>query len=145
MSSAFADITEAFIESLNAKPPVCAMIFRARDRQVPDGAAAALNVQFDGAVPDRGVIKGAPVDWLSRYTIECFARSVGSSPDVAVDSLMQAVYERLAGDSTLGGVVDDLGEPVIEAEYSAEGKRTGWVSLTYTVQHRTANLKMRQS
>jgi hypothetical protein len=52
------------------------------------------------------------------------------------------VYGRLAQDTTLGGLVDDIGEPMLEAEYSSEGKKTGWIRMTYVIQHRTENLTL---
>jgi hypothetical protein len=104
------------------------------------GRVAGISVQFDGARPQSGAINGTPVDWTSQFSIECFARAAASEEnDEAVDPLLKAVYERLAADTTLGGLVFDVGVPMIEAEYTAEGERTGWVRMTYPIEHRTEN------
>lgn len=143
MPSAFSEITGALVALLEAAPPLVVRVYRARDRPIPEGADSALNVQFDGGVPDRGAIKDAPVDWRSRFTIECYARTAAGAPDEAVDPLIVGVYERLAADTTLGGLVDDIEGPMIEADYSSDGKKTGWVRMTYAIAHRTNNLLMR--
>lgn len=144
MSTAFYSITSAIVAILGAAPAVSPTIYRARDRQVPKQETTAINVQWDGAAPHAGAIFGAPVDWISKFTVECYARSAAAAADQAIDPLLSAVYDRLAADTTLGDLVDDVGVPFIEAEYSAEGDRTGWVRMTYTIQHRTNNSTLEQ-
>jgi len=142
--SAFARITGALVALLEAEPPLSQQIFRARDRQLAEEFPDAINVQFDGALPARGAIFGAPVDWESKFTIECYARTTTTSADLAVDPLLMQVYERIAADRTLGDLVTDIGEPMIEAEYNAEQQRTGWVRMSYPVMHQTNNLTLEQ-
>ena len=142
MPSAFLDITGAVVALLTQDPKIADEVYRARDKQVPEGIATALNVQMDGAMPARGAINGAPVDWTTRITIECYARGTNGAPDQLVDPLLLAVYDRLAADTTLGNLVDDIGEPMLETEFSSEGKKTGWIRMTYAVQHRTQNLTL---
>jgi hypothetical protein len=136
--SAFSKITGALVQLLEAEPPIADAVYRARSRVVPQSISRAINVQFDGSMPSPGVIDGAPVDWTSTFSVECFARAATSeNNDEAVDPLLMAVYSRVAADTTLGGLVDNVGEPRIEAEYSADGERTGWVRMTYPIEHRT--------
>lgn len=137
--SAFLDITGAIVDLLNQEPAIADAVYRANDKPVPEGISTALSVQMIGAVPALGTIKGAPVDWSTRIAIECYARGTNGAPDQLVDPLLVAVYNRMAQHTTLGGLVDDIGEPMLEAEYSSEGKKVGWVRMTYTVQHRTGN------
>lgn len=145
--TAFATITGALVALLSAEPPVSASISRARDRDSPvsEQFVDAVNIQFDGGVPFSGAIMGAPVDWDSRFTIEMFARTTSTTPDLAVDPLMHEIYRRLLADTTLGGLVDEIGVPTIEAEYTAEQKKTGWVRMTLPVKHRTTNLTLEQA
>ena len=140
--TAFANITAAFIAVLSNAPAVSDNIFRARDRTMAEEHIDAINVQFDGADPYAGAIFGAPVDWLSKFSVECYARSSAVSGDQAVDPLFATVYARLAADSTLGGVVTYIGTPSIEAENDAQGQKTGWVRLSYLVSHRTSHLTL---
>lgn len=142
MSTAFSKIVAAVVQALNAEPAVCDAIYRARVRDVPDQKDEAVNVFFASALPDSGAIHGAPIDWSTRVYVECYSRSMSGEGDVAVDPVFKRVYERLAQDSTLNGLVDDFAIAGVEAENTAEAKRTGWVRLSYNVQHRTSNLTL---
>lgn len=140
MSTAFSKIVSAIVATLLAQPRICNAIYRARTLAVADQDDEAITVQFEHALPSEATISGAPIDWSTRITVECFARSVKESGDMAVDPLLERIFERLAADSTLGGMVDDLVIAGIEAENTTEGKKTGWVRLTYLAVHRTSNL-----
>ena len=139
MSTAFFNIVSAVVAQLGAAPAVCKSIHRARTNVFPDQEAEAISVQFEQAVPAQGAIAGAPIDWTTRITVECYARSVIESGDVAVDPLLERVAGRLAADPSLGGIVGDLVLAGVEAENTAEGKKTGWVRLVYVADHRTYN------
>jgi hypothetical protein len=137
--TAFAAITGALVQLMEAGTPVAPVVFRARDRQLAEQYASAVSVQCDGSAPMSGAILGAPIDWESRFSIECWARTTTTSADLAVDPLVFDVYQRIAADTTLAGLVDDVSAPLIEFEYTAEDKKTGWVRMTYLITHRTVN------
>lgn len=141
MSTAFSAITGAIMVALQANPPVCDQVYRARPNAIAEQVERAVTVQWDQALAAAGVIRNAPIDWTTKVSVECFARSgkAGDTGDQVVDPLLDAVFSRLAEDTTLGGLVADLYVAGIEAENSTEGKKTGWVRLTYIVQHRTEN------
>lgn len=139
MITAFSQIVAAVMAKLSEAPAVCDAIYRARSQAIPEQHDLAVNVQFEQTVPEPGGIHGAPIDWSSKITVECYARSMRDTGDIAVDPLLAAVYERLAQDPTLGGLIADLNIAGIEAENTAEGKKTGWVRLTYIAEHRTNN------
>jgi hypothetical protein len=141
VSTLFFKIVSAAMAALQADPPVCNTIYRARPTAVPDTIDRAVSVQWDQASALPRAIGGAPLDWSTRLSIECFARGAGQGDtgDALVDPLLEAVYARLAADTTLGGVVDDLNIVGVEAENTVEGKKTGWVRLTYQVLHSTGN------
>ena len=111
--SAFTEITTAILAALNTAPAVSEHIFRARDRAMAEEWATAVNVQVDSALANDGAIAGAPIDWETRVSIECFAKSATTSGDLAVDALLESVFARIANDSTLGGVVQDTHPPVL--------------------------------
>lgn len=138
--TAFSKVVAAVVAALGTAPAVCDTIYRARPNVVPDQASFVVNVQMEGSRPTYGAIHGAPIDWDTRVIVECFARGMGDSGDVLVDPLLAAVYARLAGDSTLGGLVDDFKCVDLEAENTSEGKKIGWVRLVYIAQQRTDNL-----
>lgn len=141
MSTAFSKVVSAVMATLSAHPPVCntKAIYRARAVDIPEQVGESISVQWEQTLPQAGTIRGAPIDWSTRLTVDCYARSRQETGDVAVDPLLERVYERLAADSTLGGVLDDLAIVGIEAENTVEGNKTGWVRLTYIAQHRTQN------
>jgi hypothetical protein len=138
----FIDIVSAIIALLNAGTPVSPMITRARDKAIPETEPNAINVQFDAAQPAPGVLFGAPVDWTSRIIIDCYARSISTSGDLAVDPLLSSVYARIAADTTLSGKVANIGVPQIETEYDSQGQKTGWIRMTYLIEHRTTHLTL---
>jgi hypothetical protein len=142
VSTAFSKVVSAVMTSLLSQPRICKGIYRARTLAVADQDDEAITVQWEQAMPAAATIAGAPIDWTTRVTVECFARSArpGDTGDAAVDPLLERVYERLASDSTLGGMVDDFVIAGIEAENTTEGKKTGWIRLTYIAVHRTDNL-----
>lgn len=137
--TAFAQIVTAMINALKAAPAVCDVIDRARATVVAEQDDKAVSVQWERGLPECSTIAGAPIDWQTTITVACLARSVKESGDLAVDTLLAAVAERLAQDTTLGGLVGDLRIVGIEAENTAESKKTGWVLLTYVADHRTTN------
>lgn len=137
--TAFADIAAKFVDVLIAAPAVSMNVFRARSREVAEQHADAVNVYFEGADPVTSTIAGAPIDWVSRIVIECYARTSTTTADVAVDPLIGKVFEKIAADTTLGSLVAYVGPPTIDTEYNALGQKTGWVRMTYPVEHRTSN------
>lgn len=140
--TAFMDITTAVIAVLSAEPAVSPNIFRARDRTLAEEHVTAINVQWDDGDPNHGAMHGAPVDWESKLTVECYARSSVTSGDLAVDPLLKEVYARIAADSTLGGLVAFIRCVRIKAENDSQGQKTGWICMTYSVSHRTSNLTL---
>lgn len=145
MPTAFASVVSAIVSTLATEPPVCANIDRARTRAVSEERDQLVNVQWEGAVPEQGAILGAPIDWTVRIAIDCYASSTQDTGDIAVDPLIEAVYDRLAADVTLGGVAHDLGVPAIEIDYTSGGRKTGWARMTYLVQLRTNDLKLERT
>lgn len=137
--TAFSQIVDAIVAKLKAGTPVSASIQRGNTGQIPDSCANAVNVFWEASQPEEGTIAGAPVDWQTRIIVDCYARSVSQTGDVAVDPVTQAVYERIAADTTLGGLVSHVGAPGIDGEFDAASQRTGWTRLTYIIEHRTQN------
>jgi hypothetical protein len=136
--TAFSSIVGAMKAALESAPAVSSSVTRSRTRPVDQDEADTVNIYFESAQPNRGAIHGAPIDWETRIVVELYARSA-TNADAAIDTLLGKVVDRLMGDSTLGGLVDDLGAPSVDTEYDANGMQTGWFRLTYPVQHRTAN------
>jgi hypothetical protein len=139
MSTQFSQIVGAIVAALQSNPAVCQKVYRARPDSVPEDLDQAVNVQWEQGLAGFAAIRGAPIDWTTKISVDCYARSRTDTGDVAVDPLLAAVFERLAEDTTLGGLIADLNVAGIEAENSTDSKKTGWVRLTYIAQHRTDN------
>jgi len=141
MRTSFSKVVTAVIAALSASPPVCKAIYRARQAAIPTQDEQAIVVQWEQAMPAGGTLQGAPIDWTTRLTVECYARSndPNDNGDQAVDPLLASVYERLAADATLGGIVSDLTVAGVQVETAVDGNKTGWVRIVYTAEHRTYN------
>jgi len=141
MRTSFSKVVSAVIAALSANPPVCKAIYRARQAAIPAQDEQAIVVQWEQAMPAAGTLQGAPIDWTTRLTVECYARSTDpdDNGDQAVDPLLASVYERLASEATLGGIVNDLTVAGVQVETAVDGNKTGWVRIVYTAEHRTYN------
>lgn len=139
MKTSFSKVVSAVIAALAAEPPVCKAIYRARQTAIPTQDEQAIVVQWEQTMPAAGTLQGAPIDWSTRLSVECYARSTdpNDNGDQAVDPLLASVYERLAEQATLGGIVFDLNVAGIQVETAVDGGRTGWVRIVYDASHRT--------
>lgn len=142
MTTAFNSIVKAFEAKLKQAPAVCADIYVSRDRQVPESVLEAVHIEFAGSIPQAGAIAGAPIDWITKVNVDCLAKSKTLSGPDAVDALFKKVFERLAQDTTLAGLVADIGYPVIDSDFESNGLKTGFMRLTYQVEHRTTNMTL---
>ena len=130
----------AIVAKLSAATAVAPQIVQVRLRPLAKAATTAVVVrplQFDPN--DQEILSlGQPVSWTSAISVECYARSsVSTSPDVAVDSLVESVYARLMADPTLGGVVIGLRLQGITWDFDADGEQTTCASLVFAARHRS--------
>ena len=140
MSTAFASIVGAMVAKLGAAPAVSSQVYRARLRPLAQQHSDAVVVRLLSATPSMGAIAGGPVDWVTSVAVECYARTTSTTPDVAVDSLLGAVYAKLMSDTTLGGLCADLFPADAMADFDADGEQTACITLQFEVHHRTSNL-----
>lgn len=140
MTTAFNAIVTAMVAALSAATAVSPNIFRARLRPMAEQHTTAVVVRLQDAQPQRFAIAGAPVDFDTTIAVECYARTSTTTADVAVDALVEAVYAKLAADTTLGGLVGDIFMQSANWDFDADGEQTACATLTFKVVHRTANL-----
>lgn len=140
MTSMVSTAVGAIVAALSAGTPVCSQIARVRLRPVAQQQGQAVVVRpLQSEVTEAALIPSMPVSWTSTISIECYARSgVATAPDVAVDSLLEAVYARLMADPTLGGAVISLQPQSIQWDFDADGEQTTCATLTLNARHRSA-------
>lgn len=138
MELAFDQVVAAFVAKLEESPAVCSLILNSDDRPVADDVSEAVNVFFDVSQPQPMAINGAPIHWITRITVDCFARSKTLPSRKAPSGLVKKVFERLAMDTTLGNDGWYIGLPSIETDVDAQSQRAGMMRLTYRVEHRTS-------
>ena len=141
MSTAFAAIVSAIVANLNAATPVCAHVYRNLQRPLPDSVTTAVVVRQGVPTTENNQMSGYPIEWVTPIVVECYARTSSTTPDLAVDDLLQATYTRLLADQTLGGVLSDqlMGINItgLHFGFDADTEKFACATLTLEVRHRT--------
>lgn len=139
MTTAFASVVGALVAQLQAATPVSAHIFRARMRTVPQQFTDAVVVRVQDAQVDPAIGQGTCGIWATSVAVECYARAAAAtSPDVAVDALLEAVVTRLMANRSLGGLVGDLVLSAINYDFDVDGESTACATVTFSIRHATA-------
>lgn len=133
MTTMFSTIVAAMVAVLNAGTPVAPQVDRVRLRPMAKTTDRAVVVRPQeagaGAV---ALYPNQPVSWTSVISVECYARSsAGTAPDVAVDSLLGDVYERLMADPTLGGAVLSLDPKSLTWDFDVDAEQTACATLVF--------------
>lgn len=128
----------AIVAALSSGTPVASQIARVRLRPLAATQAQAVVVRpLQAEVTEKSLTPGYPVSWTTAIGVECYARSgVATAPDVAVDSLVEAVFARLMADPTLGGVVLSLQPQHISWDFDADGEQTTCATLVFHARNR---------
>ena len=129
----------AIMASLTAGPAVAAQIDRVRLRPLAKAVTQAVSVRpLKASANEETDYEGNPISWTTSLAVECYAKSVaGTAPDVAIDSLVSAVYARLMADPTLGGVVTALAPVQIDYDFDVDGEQTSCATFVFTALHNT--------
>ncbi len=140
MPSAHVQLSAQLASFLAAAPPIADEVVRDREHPVPKGMGSLINVRLVSSKATRFDVHGGPVDWLTVYGIECFARHAANVvASDAVDPVLSGAYERLAGEGAATGLgVEDL-MPDPDITWDAEEGEEPMASAFFTVSivHRT--------
>lgn len=130
----------AIVSALQSGTPVASTIARVRLRPLAQATSQAVVVRpLQSEVSEAALAPGYPVSWTTAIAVECYARSgTATAPDVAVDSLIEAVYARLMTDTTLGGAALALGLQTVSYDFDADGDQTTCATLVFHVRQRSA-------
>lgn len=134
-------VMTAVLAALQGAPAVAAQVARVRLRPWGDGSTTAVAVKPLEARRDTSVMAyGGPDVWLVRLGVECYARATVDA-DVLLDTLVQAVHERLMTDPTLGGAVPgglDTDSGGIAYDFDADGDQIGAATFIFTARMRSS-------
>lgn len=137
--SVFNDIAAAIVTALSASPAVSSSITRNRVRPLAEEQTSGVVVRILSSQATPFAVQGGPMLWDTLIGIECYGRSATLSADEATDALLEAVYERLAANASLGGLAEDLQIQAVTWTQDAADKAIGCATAEYLVRHRTAN------
>lgn len=138
MSTLISAAVTAIVAALGSAPAVCSHIDRVRLRPVAQGVPLAVAVRPVHSEVVQYQLSSLPVSWETTVSVECYAKSgAATSPDIAVDSLVESVYSRLMEDPTLAGAVVTLQPKGISYDFDADGDHATCASLVFRVLHRS--------
>lgn len=138
MATIFANAVSAIVLALQTPTPVAPLIERMRLRAIPDDVPTAVVVRIsEASVISHALAPNMPTGWRSALEVECYARSSTAVPvDTAVDTLLQAVAERLMQDPTLGGTVLSLRPESLRYESDAAADDCMCATLVFSTTQR---------
>lgn len=144
MSTLVNQAVTAIMAALNSGTPVCSRIDRVRLRPQASATALAVVVRpLQSQVTEAAVFDQMPISWQTVIAVECYARATpGTSPDVAVDALLDSVFARLMADATLGGVVLGMQPQEISYDFDADADQTACAILVFHVRQRSPGLSL---
>jgi len=138
MSTLISTAVTAIVAALQSAPAVCSHVDRVRLRPVAQGVSLAVAVRPVQSEVQQYQLSSLPVSWSTTVSVECYAKSgAATSPDVAVDALLESVYSRLMADPTLAGAVVTLQPKGISYDFDADGEHSTCASLVLQVLHRS--------
>ncbi len=142
--SAHLAIQSAIVAALTAAPALSNV--RANStRPMPTAQSQSVVVRLLRSRANTPTLIGGPYDWTTDFQIECLARASGATaePAAAVDTLLSAVWERLAG-MTPGSlaVLDVRMSPDIDWQYDDADAPMAAAIITLRVVHRTGSTSL---
>lgn len=139
--SAHLAIQSAIVSALTSAPALSNV--RANStRPMPAGQSQAVVVRLVRSRANTPQLIGGPYDWTTDFQIECLTRASGATaePAAAVDTVLSAVWERLAGMTPSAlAVLDVRMSPDIEWQYDDADVPMSAAVITLRVVHRTAS------
>lgn len=133
-------LAEAALQPLPGLLGLRGSITRQRRRPVAEDDDFTVNVFLHKARGGSRLMGiGGPLDWTTGLAIECMARAgAATSPDEAIDPVLQAAHQLLVQDPALQAAQFYLNPEVdLEWDQIEADERVGGVILFYSVRHRT--------
>lgn len=137
MTSAATNIVTALVSALQASPPLVPNVYRARVR--PISGATAINVIPQGSTIEPETIAGAGLMHSTTVSIEVYSLATTQAPDLEIDPLVVAAFNRVMQDTTLGGTVLNIEPQSVSPQFDTDEQKTTCVTMVFAIEHDTKN------
>lgn len=138
MTTAVATVIGAIVSALKTAPYVSDHVLRSSLRTLPAEWPTAVVVRPMGTEVDQFAAGQNTFGiWVTSVAVECHARG-STTPDLVIDTLLQATANRLLADRSLGGTVGGLDIVAIHYDFDAAADITACATITLTIRHATA-------
>lgn len=140
MTTLIADAVGAVVAALSAAPAVASQVSRARMRPLAANQASMVVVRPIESSVNEDELAGPIVSWNTLIAVECYARTnVSTSPDLAIDAVLQAVHARIASNPTLSGTVLSIQPRKVTFDTDADGEASVCAVSLFTARQRAAS------
>lgn len=141
-------MAQAVVALLQSAPAVAGgRVYSARTRAFPSDVTSAVNVRLERSTSQLASVIGGRTSWATLITVECYGRLDAGSSDEAADPVLEAVFERLASDPSLGGQamsVEPLEGDTLSWDFDALDSNMACVTAKFVVRHQTTGRTLTQ-
>jgi hypothetical protein len=140
MTTAYAQLVTDIAAALSAATPISNQVYRARLRPIAAQHADTIVVRLGATQVVPKTLAYGRMLCQTEVVVECYARAANSStPDAAVDALLQAAYARIAGDATVNAATRDVLMTSIAWDFDQENDQLACASMTWQITHQVEN------
>jgi hypothetical protein len=124
-------VRDVVVDVLKAAGVAGGRVYANRSRAIATDQGAGVVVRLTHSASELAQIAGGRTSWNTLIEVECYARGAGTAADVALDQIIDAVFDCLDGNPTLNDTVMDV-EPL-------QGETLAWendeldTSLAYVI------------
>lgn len=137
--SAFLGLTDAVVTALSAATALAdGHIRRGRGVPVPAAWTSAIDVHIQRSTADQAYLTGSLLLWQTFIGIDIYARAAaGSDGEAGIDTLLAAVFARMAAATPPTGAIGWTIDPAIQWDVVDADQPLAQASLLLRVQHYT--------
>lgn len=139
MTTAHQLLAHAMESLFKQDPPIAGgRVYVGRTRAISTESPSGVVILLGRSACDDGTM-GSRSSWSTLITVECYGRSTAGGVDIA-DELVQAVFERLDQDPSLGGLAMDVGPlpgDTLQWDHEVLDTNLGCITAKFVVRHQT--------
>ncbi len=141
MTTQHFQIAGAVVDALLAAPAIAdGRVHRSRTRPISQGTTSGVVVRLTRSASGDSQMMGGRTTWTTLISVECYGRGTTDVPESGADAIVQAVFERLAANPTLGGLAMDLAPfdgSTLEWDFDEQDTAMCAVTAHFVVTHQT--------